>query len=400
MLERAKPVLRPSDYITPRGLKGDVFAFPTEPFSCATCSESVTSAASLWICHSCGEYRSPSCWKPNETKCPSCGAQNTDLNLPSHAKAERGRLLALDREGVIPQSRRAVHLVEQGAFSAFIMGNKLKQGRRRQELYTYAVQCYNWIQSAHPEWFHGGGFDSSLIRALAMRHHAEGDEAETQRLVWAAPEVFVNQKVLPVPPVESNPVQQHRRGLMGEPKTLFVDLPSEDKAAGVQDPWVREGVIQSRMEGPVSTAMEKLKRKNGVAMTNTLWVFPTELAAAEFVTSQYGDASEGLPIAQHVLSVGTDCIAFVGTMNATSKGERALFVIYSFREQNVAVKIGMHRLVRGSASGEALSNAINQLRLAAFSHSIRVQQMLESHPVTRPNKRRLTDFFSSWRMRE
>lgn len=244
LLARAKPVLLPSDRVLPRGvqLKDEAGLQLQDAFNCSTCQEKVVDLPSLWICHSCGEYRSQGCLSSVKSSCPHCGAKNTVLNLPNRLKTERGVALVRHGSSVGMFIRLAVHAVALEGQGAFLDANKLRSAAKLQEaqqLYTYvlfrellcvdpsffylfrscrfAVKCFNWIRLSAPEYFHACGFDSDLIRAAAMR----SDEAESARLVRAVPELFVNQSLLPQP-VAAPPQQGGKGELRGGLGSFFV----------------------------------------------------------------------------------------------------------------------------------------------------------------------------------
>ena len=63
--------LQSADYVRPRGFPERAMASPqlqegaagAEPFDCDHCGEPVNHLGQLWVCSSCGEYRSPQCQK-------------------------------------------------------------------------------------------------------------------------------------------------------------------------------------------------------------------------------------------------------------------------------------------------------------------------------------------------
>ena len=390
LIERVRPALRPSDFLAPRGTAGNVFGGKLDAFACSTCSEPVTDAGALWVCHACGEYRSPKCASRPKQTCPACGAKDAELNLPTAAKAERGAALAKDTKKSIPASRLAAHCVAVDGQSAFLEGNKT----RSVALLEYAVRCYNWIECAAPKHFHAGGFDAQLVRSAAMRAHVEGDAAEVRRLIAGAPELFANQSVLPTEGQAD--VREVRRGQgLGKPASLLLDL-----AAGAAMPsaphaeagWRRVGEVETKTMGNVIAAWDRWKSDVSRA-GNYRWVFPTNGMAANFLTAQYKDFSEGLPMLRTAPSVGTDCVVYGGQTKVGPGGEKTIVVIYCFREENVVVKVGISRAVRVGASTASIGIGFSDACVAAFHHAAAVQRFIESHPVVKPENSFWTRLF-------
>jgi chorismate mutase len=391
LIDRVRPVLKASDYVAPRGTSGNVFGGKMQPFACVTCDEQVTDAQRLWICHACGEYRSPKCATSTKQGCPVCKAEDVNLNQPLESKALRGAALVKDPRKTVAASRLAVHSVAVDAELAFLIGNKSKNVG----LHEYAVHCYNWIGCAAPEHFHAQGFDAQLVRSAAMRAHLSGDAGEAKRLSSEAPELFVNQGVLPVDAADETKLIRRVATLnKTNVGSLFLDLTS----AGPPDPraepgWKRVGEINLKSMGHVTAAWDVWK-SDVTRAGNFRWVFPTSPAAAHFLTSQFADLSEGLHMVSGALSVGTDCVVYDGVTKAKTPGAEALLVvIYCFREENVVVKTGLSRPLRAGASTASMAIAHYEARLAAYHHAAAVQRLLESHRVVAPTRSLWSRFF-------
>jgi hypothetical protein len=391
LIDRVRPVLKAPDYVAPRGTSGNVFGGKMEPFSCVSCDEPVTDAQLLWICHACGEYRSPKCATSPKHVCPACKAEDVNLNQTMASKAVRGAALVKDPRKTVAASRLAVHCVAVDAEQAFLAGNKSATAA----LHEYAVRCYNWIGCAAPVHFHAGGFDAQLVRSVAMRAHLSGDAGEVKRLTGEAPELFVNQSVLPVDAVDE--AKLITRGETLNKKnvgSLFIDL----AFAGPPDPraepgWKRVGEVNLKSMGHVTAAWDVWK-SDFTRAGNFRWVFPSSLAAAHFLTSQFGDLSEGLHMVSGALSVGTDCVVYDGVVKSkTSGGEALLVVIYCFREENVVVKTGLSRPLRAGATSASVAVAHYEALLAAYHHAAAVQRLLESHRVVAPTRSLWSRFF-------
>jgi hypothetical protein len=224
LFERVRPHLLASDLVLPRGvtvMSEDRLAL-SAPFDCSTCGEKVADVQSLWICHSCGEYRSNKCLSTIRTTCTACGAKNTVLNLPNRLKAERGMLYLRYVFGSSAGLfiRLAVHAVAMDGLGAFLDANKLRAASKKKEadaLYNYSVKCFNWIRLSAPAFFHACGYDADLVRSVAMRSSPE----ESAKIAAESPELFVNQTILPVHSVLAKQVRKGDLG--GKVTSLFVE---------------------------------------------------------------------------------------------------------------------------------------------------------------------------------
>ncbi len=380
LIERVRPVLKPSDFVGPRGTHGNAFGGKMAAFACSSCGEQVADAGALWICHACGEYRSPKCAARPKQSCSACGAKDADLNQPTATKAERGASLVKDGKKSISVSRLAVHCVAQDAQKAFLEGNKTGSAA----LHEYALRCYNWIGCAAPEHFHAGGFDGQLLRSVAMRAHLSGDAGDARRLVAEAPELFVNQEVLPIEAEAEAAQQPERSGKAGRADSLFLDLAAaEPSSPRAEAGWRRVGEVEVKRMGAVTAAWDRWK-SDASRVGNFRWVFPDNVSAARFLTSQYREFSEDLPMVRAALSVGSDCVVYGGQTKVGPAGESVLVIIYCFREENAVAKVGLSRPMRTGASAASAAIGFNGALVAAFHHAAAVQRLLEGHPAVKP----------------
>ena len=378
-----------------------------EDSKCNHCSNEVEHAAQLWICSSCGEYRCKSCKGQNKiASCPSCGVKSTLLSLPSARKTEEGvRLLQYGTKGLfIRICCFAVALDAQQAFrAANDMWKGKKDAKKMLEMYDYAVKCLNWIRLSAPEYFHTCGYDSDLIRYMVMRENAR-DQAETvERCIKAFPDLFCNQTIVRCP--ELNEHKELKGKNRGKTSSLFIKwneletslLEEEDK-----DAWKRVGkiyldtktrqndVLFAQCQG-ILHAKEKWEKPD-LAFTDHKWVFPTDLHAAHYLAFRYHHLSDGLPLLENALSIGTDCVVYGGA-GALKSGKSHVAFAYVYREQNVVCKFTWSKTGVVGASNQVLQKMFHKERVESYSLGSVIQMKMQNHAVTKENKSKILSLF-------